>query len=166
MQEIKLFMDHELFRGIEQTPELLEIQETVAQLAESGSNSLPKGIGSGGVSDPGHRASRLRDTRSVMDIKRLTDTPVFRVPAKPWTSVTDDDEFVSHLISLWFTWSQPFYNWVDREVFLANMKSGNIDSQFCSPFLVNCILCEACVSSRCLHLVASKLILAVPLRLP
>ncbi|KAL4963641.1 fungal specific transcription factor domain-containing protein [Aspergillus stella-maris] len=135
LQEIKLFMDHELFRGIERSPELLEVQETAAQLAD----------GSG--SDPGHRASRLRHTRSVMDIKRLTDTPVFRVPAKPWTSVKDDDEFVSHLISLWFTRSQPFYNWVHREVFLADMKSGNIDSQFCSPFLVNYILCEACFHS-------------------
>ncbi|KAL4935617.1 hypothetical protein BDV06DRAFT_206638 [Aspergillus oleicola] len=149
MQEIKLFMDHELFRRIERTPELLEIQQTVAQPAESESdaNSTGSGNGSRPSTGPEPSASRLRHTHSVMDIKRLTDTPVFRVPAKPWTSVTDDDEFVSHLVSLWFTWSQPFYNWVDREVFLADMKSGNINSGFCSPFLVNCILCEACFHS-------------------
>lgn len=53
---------------------------------------------------------------------------------------------VSHLISLWFSWSRPFYNWIDRELFLGDMRSGNLKSKFCSPFLVQCILAEACVS--------------------
>lgn len=29
--------------------------------------------------------------------------PPLSVPADPWTTVTDDDDFVSHLMSLWFT---------------------------------------------------------------
>ncbi|RAK74309.1 uncharacterized protein BO72DRAFT_516876 [Aspergillus fijiensis CBS 313.89] len=58
-----------------------------------------------------------------------------------------DDELVSHLISLWLTWSHPFYNWIDKELFLRDAQAGKLDSKFCSPFLVNCILAEACFHS-------------------
>ncbi|KAH8430916.1 Zn(II)2Cys6 transcription factor domain-containing protein [Aspergillus melleus] len=49
----------------------------------------------------------------LLNIQRLTDIPVHRVPARPWTSVTDDNDFVSHLISLYFSWEHQtwFSNW-------------------------------------------------------
>ncbi|RDK41084.1 hypothetical protein M752DRAFT_31016 [Aspergillus phoenicis ATCC 13157] len=53
-----------------------------------------------------HRPSPHR----VLTIKRLPSPPVYRVPAEPWTSVTGSDEFISHLVLLWLTWSQPFHN--------------------------------------------------------
>lgn len=81
------------------------------------------------------------------DTQHPVDIPVYRISAAPWTSVTESDDFVSHLISLWLTWSHPFYNWIDRELFLRDAVAGKANSQFCSPFLVNCILAEACVSS-------------------
>jgi hypothetical protein len=81
-----------------------------------------------------------------MDVRRITDMPLFEVPAKPWTSVTDDDAFVSHLITLYFTWQQPTFRWVDRDLFLADMRAGKTGSRFCSPLLVNIILAVACVS--------------------
>jgi hypothetical protein len=103
-----------------------------------------------------HKAARLdsndrpkvlkRSPSTYMDVKRLTDRPPFEVPAKPWTSVTDDDAFVSHLISLYFTWQQPTFRWIDRDLFLADMKAGKKGSRFCSPLLVNIILTVACVS--------------------
>ena len=37
-------------------------------------------------------------SRRYMDIKRLSDHPIYEVPAHPWPSVTDDDSVVSHLI--------------------------------------------------------------------
>ncbi|KAL1964571.1 hypothetical protein VTN77DRAFT_6868 [Rasamsonia byssochlamydoides] len=82
--------------------------------------------------------------RKVMDVNFLCDTPPIRVPAKPWTKVTDDDEFVSHLMSLYFTWDYPFYAFLDRDVFVKHMMAGTLESDFCSPFLVNAILANAC----------------------
>lgn len=66
------------------------------------------------------------------------------VPAKPWTRVTDSDEMVSHLISLFFTWDHPCLQVLDQSIFLAYMNSDTA-SAFCTPFLVNCILALAIV---------------------
>lgn len=86
------------------------------------------------------------DRRRMLDIRRLVDEPPFRVPARPWTVITKDDTLVSHLVSLWFTWSHPFWNSLDRELFIKDMQAGKLECEFCSPFLVNSILAEACVS--------------------
>ena len=83
----------------------------------------------------------------AMDIQYLCDNAPCKVPAKPWTNVTDDDELVSHLVSLYMTWDYPFYAFFDRTTFLENMEKGNLNSDFCSPFLVNALLANACVSS-------------------
>lgn len=83
----------------------------------------------------------------TMDIRYLCDDAPCKVPAKPWTNVTDDDDLVSHLVSLYMTWDYPFYAFFDRRTFLENMEKGNLNSDFCSPFLVNALLANACVSS-------------------
>ncbi|RAH76607.1 hypothetical protein BO86DRAFT_404540 [Aspergillus japonicus CBS 114.51] len=125
--EIKLYMDHNVLdRDRETTPLLAEIYERTHGLKED--NKRPS-------------------SHQVLNIQRLVDIPVYRVPAAPWTTVTTNDELVSHLISLWLTWSHPFYNWIDKELFLRDAQAGKLDSQFCSPFLVNCILAEACFHS-------------------
>ncbi|KAE8144610.1 fungal-specific transcription factor domain-containing protein [Aspergillus avenaceus] len=80
----------------------------------------------------------------VMDIHYLCDEVPFRVPAKPWTTVTEDADLVSHLISLYFTWDFPFHVFLDRDVFLRDMAKGSLKSEFCSPFLVNALLANAC----------------------
>ncbi|KAF7594376.1 hypothetical protein BBP40_009357 [Aspergillus hancockii] len=80
----------------------------------------------------------------VMDIHYLCDEVPFRVPAKPWTTVTEDSDLVSHLISLYFTWDFPFHVFLDRDVFLRDMAKGDLNSEFCSPFLVNALLANAC----------------------
>lgn len=85
--------------------------------------------------------------RKVMDIHYLCDEAPWKVPAKPWTSVTEDEDLVSHLVSLYFTWDYPFHAFLDRDVFLAHMARGREDSDFCSPFLVNALLANACVRS-------------------
>lgn len=89
--------------------------------------------------------------RQIMDIDRLTEIPLFEFPAQPWTSVTSDSAFVSHLISLWLAWDHVCRNWIDRDLFIKAMQSGDVNSPFCSPFLVNAILAQACVSLRQLH---------------
>lgn len=92
--------------------------------------------------------SYARPRRRMMTIQRLADIPIYHVPAKPWTTVTDDDDLVSHLISIWLTWSHPWFCWVNRDLFIQDMQAGNLDCEFCSPFLVNSILAE---TSVCKH---------------
>lgn len=127
LDEIRAFMDDLMERPrLEKTPELIDACHSVHQWHES--------------------QKRVIRTRPEPKQLQLSDMPLFRVPAHPWTSVTEDDDFVSHLISLWFTWAHPFLNWIDRDLFIREMQTGSIDSEFCSPFLVNIILADACVS--------------------
>lgn len=91
--------------------------------------------------------SRVRLKQAVLSIAALTDDPPIRVPAAPWTRVPIDDTAVSHLVSIYFTWHHCAYPAVDQDLFVRDMKSKDLSSQFCSPFLVNSILLVACVRS-------------------
>lgn len=87
-------------------------------------------------------------TRTVFEPEQLADVPMFDVPAAPWTNVTQDARFVSQLVSLWFTWFHPFFNWLDRDLFIRDMTSADLRVRCCSPFLVNAMLALACVSIK------------------
>jgi hypothetical protein len=115
-------------------------------------------IETGKVEESEQAVHKLEDIRSslsegatqswrpqVMDIHYLCDELPFRVPAQPWTNVTTDSDLVSHLVSLYFTWDYPSHSFLDRDVFLKHMAQGNLRSEFCSPFLVNALLSNACV---------------------
>ncbi|KAL4875847.1 hypothetical protein BJY04DRAFT_210970 [Aspergillus karnatakaensis] len=113
--------------GLEEIESYMDQQTALSQAdndtAESSESSFPTGA-----------------SRRALDIKRLVDIPIYQIPAKPWTSVTDDNELVSHLASLFFAWFDPFYNFIEKEAFMRDVSKGDTQSQFCSPFLVNCIL--------------------------
>ncbi|RAL08504.1 C6 transcription factor [Aspergillus homomorphus CBS 101889] len=127
--ELQTFLDQQFTsQEIAASPELREIQRQLIQPSE--------------VDDEDGRSAR-RGSRRILDVRRLADTPVYRVPAKPWTRATDDDELVSHLISLWLTWTYPFFDWLDKDAFIRDMQAGQLDCQSCTPFLVNAILAEA-----------------------
>jgi hypothetical protein len=85
------------------------------------------------------------DSHSHVTLEMLCDIPLFQVPAKPWTAVTDDDNLVSHLVSLYFTWEHPFSQLVDQVILLAEMSKGGLGSELCTPFLVNSLLAMASV---------------------
>ncbi|KAF4170547.1 hypothetical protein CNMCM8694_004124 [Aspergillus lentulus] len=123
--ELQLFLEQQFSRyELESTPELRDIQSQLSQTTD--------------VAPLGWRYLR---------VDRLADDPVYKVPAKPWTAVTDDSELVSHLVSLWLTWTYPWFNWLDADCLIKHMQEGKLDSRFCSPFLVNAILAEACYYS-------------------
>lgn len=94
------------------------------------------------------QGSNPRRRRMVMSIQSLSDEPLFDLPAKPWTTITDDDHFVSHLVSLYFTWEHAACHVIDRELFLEDMQNGQLDSECCSPVLVNALLATACVGAH------------------
>jgi hypothetical protein len=125
LKEIRQYMDrHFLPEDLERSLDLLEMDD------EEDESDHPATMSA-------HRA---------LSIARLCDIPPYTGPACPWTTVTDDSGLVSHLISLYFTWNHLFFNWIDRDLFLRDLNSGNAHSPFCSPFLVNAILADACVS--------------------
>lgn len=101
------------------------------------------------LSDGIRNRSQDRARQNVMRIATLTDDPPIRVPAKPWTDVTDDDHFISHLVSVFFVYHWSAYPTVDQELFVAAMNSRDLSSRFCSPLLVNAMLAVACVRLRC-----------------
>ncbi|KAF7880489.1 uncharacterized protein EAF02_007335 [Botrytis sinoallii] len=59
-----------------------------------------------------------------------------------WTTITDDDEVISHLMSLYFTWVHPFYPLFNEGYFVESMNQG-LDA-FCSHSLFNAICAMAC----------------------
>ncbi|KAG2412986.1 hypothetical protein HFD88_010545 [Aspergillus terreus] len=123
LAEIRHYLDHELPQSeLAQTPALAEVFNEVERVQQSESRSI----------------------RRILDAKRLSDIPRFQVPARPWTTVVEDNDFISHLVSLWFTWCHPFSNWIDRDRFVKDMQAGSLEARYCSPFLVNIILAEAC----------------------
>ncbi|OKL58501.1 hypothetical protein UA08_06055 [Talaromyces atroroseus] len=120
LDEIKAYLEGYVPDSeIETTPELQEVLDKLEERAQK------------------------RSSRRMLDVMWLSHIPVVEVPATPWTTVTDDDSLVSYLISLWLTWSHPFCNWIDRDLFIRDMKSRDTKSKFCSPFLVNSVLAEA-----------------------
>lgn len=113
---------------------LYEIEAYLDSLQETSEPLMP----SAGLRQP-------TAVRRILKTEQFLNIRVFPVPTQPWTTVTDDNDFVSHLISLWFTWFHPCFNWIDRDLFMRDMLSRDPRSQYCSPFLVNAILAHACV---------------------
>ncbi|KAF2169515.1 hypothetical protein M409DRAFT_52055 [Zasmidium cellare ATCC 36951] len=71
--------------------------------------------------------------------------PIHQVSARPWTAITTSDEAVSHLVSLFLAWMNPTWRFVEQDIFLRGMRSKQLDSDFCSSFLVNSICAIASV---------------------
>lgn len=124
LEDIEVYINEHLYVELEKTPELVGLTNQLRPLSES----------------------EYRSQRRILDVRKLTDIPIWKVPAKPWTKITDDDDLVSHLFSMWFTWYHQYFNWIDSELFIRDMQSGNVETaNYCSPFLVNIILADACV---------------------
>lgn len=65
-----------------------------------------------------------------------------------WTNVTNDEQLISHLMTMYFTWHYPFFTTLSKDLFYRDYIRG-ISSQYCSSLLVNTILALGChFSSR------------------
>ncbi|KAB8336726.1 hypothetical protein FH972_021035 [Carpinus fangiana] len=71
------------------------------------------------------------------------DLNPLRVPAKPWIAFDVSDSLVSDKISRFLTWSHPHAVFLHPLLFVNDMRSGVLDSQFCSTFLVHAVVCLA-----------------------
>ena len=72
-------------------------------------------------------------------------SPIHLHSSEPWTKVSQNASFIDHLVTLYFTWSHPFYTLFSKELFLEDMTKGR--NKYCSPLLVNALLAVACAYS-------------------
>ena len=100
-------------------------------------------LSDGNASSPPSKDAGTRSTPSGHQDDQTTEPP-FKVPAKPWTNLADD-ELVSHLISIFLEWINPCWRAVEQDLFVEALRSGDPNSLYCSPFLVNSILALASV---------------------
>lgn len=64
---------------------------------------------------------------------------------RPWTIVTDDQEFIEHLLSLYFSWQHSFFQSFPEKHFREDMAAGR--TKYCSKILVNAICAAGCLLS-------------------
>lgn len=72
----------------------------------------------------------------------------FLLPAQPWTKLLTDDALVTHLVTIFLNYNNVYWRYVEEDLFLGSMQSGNLQAEFCSPFLVNAICALVCLSSE------------------
>lgn len=60
-----------------------------------------------------------------------------------WTGVTDDEQLINHLMTMYFTWHYPSFTILSKDMFYRDYIRG-ISSQYCSSLLVNIMLALAC----------------------
>ena len=65
-----------------------------------------------------------------------------------WTQVTDDEQLISHLMTMYFTWHYPFFTTLSKDLFYRDYLAG-VASQYCSSLLVNAMLALGCHFSFC-----------------
>ncbi|KAK5201702.1 hypothetical protein LTR16_001762 [Cryomyces antarcticus] len=74
---------------------------------------------------------------------REVSTPLL---GQPWTTVTDDEDFIEHLLGLYFAWQHCFFQSFPEKLFREDMAKGG--TEYCSRLLVNAILAAGCLLSR------------------
>lgn len=88
-----------------------------------------------------HRMQEIMASGLAKQPGLLHKEPPYRVyNVGRWTSVVTD-EIASHLLSIYFTWE--IWYVLDAKMFLRDLNAGR--TEFCSPLLVNAVLCIACV---------------------
>ena len=102
--------------------------EALVRLAQNG--SIPRQLGS---------------TEVLQTIAVGHDDPTYMVPVAQWTHLIKDDVVFSRLISTFINYANPYWRYIEEDLFLANLRSGQ-PGMFCSRFLVHAICSYACVS--------------------
>ncbi|KAF9766187.1 hypothetical protein IL306_001433 [Fusarium sp. DS 682] len=109
---------------------------------------------SSGQSDHGLEEVWQETQSRASDDSTIIGLPGFTLPISRWTSVIQDDKFLSHLLLLFWTWDTACNRIIDRTIFEDDLK--NLDPttpgapselRFCSPFLLNALLAVSCLYS-------------------
>ncbi|GKU23078.1 unnamed protein product [Fusarium langsethiae] len=85
------------------------------------------------------------------------DLPGYTFPISRWTTVSNDDKLLSHLLMLFWTWDTSCNRVIDRTILEEDLKSLDPSSPsssppdmllFCSPFLINALLAVCCLYTK------------------
>ncbi|KAF7167053.1 hypothetical protein CNMCM6106_002603 [Aspergillus hiratsukae] len=87
---------------------------------------------------PGSELNEFDSTQSAQALDRSHEYSVTR-----WTRVTDDEQLISHLMTMYFTWHYPFFTTIPKDLFYRDYIRG-VSSQYCSSLLVNAMLALGC----------------------
>jgi hypothetical protein len=77
--------------------------------------------------------------------------PGKRLPVSRWTTVSNDDDLLTHLLTLFWTWDNVGSRVLCQQSFTDELMEGAVrdesppTSRFCTPFLVNAVLALASV---------------------
>lgn len=74
-------------------------------------------------------------------------SPPHWIQSQPWTTVTQSDHVVSHLVSTFLAMVNGYWRMLEQDLFLKAARKGQT-SEYCSSFLINAILACASVSRR------------------
>jgi hypothetical protein len=101
------------------------------------------GSGTDSVYGAGQRDPYLKPYLSATVVNPCLDS----MKPSSWTTVTDDDCLMRKLLHDYFLFEYDWFTFFHKDYFLEDMGSGN--RRFCSPLLVNAVLCIGCVSFHC-----------------
>lgn len=85
--------------------------------------------------------TELDESNSVLagtGLERQNDFSVTR-----WTRVTDDEQLIGHLMTMYFTWHYAYFTTLSKDLFYRDYVRGR-SSQYCSSLLVNAMLALGC----------------------
>ena len=92
-----------------------------------------------------------QDVSSHINYKQSTITkPELQNPITSWTTVTDDEELVAHLLNMYFTWHYPYFTTLSKTLFYRDFSLGKPPpntrrkTHYCTPLLVNAMLALGC----------------------
>ncbi|KAJ9138468.1 Nitrogen assimilation transcription factor nira [Pleurostoma richardsiae] len=90
---------------------------------------------------PYHRSLSDRHDGLPANGESIFEPTITTLPVSRWTAVSNNDIYLTHLLNLFWTWDHSVSRVLDRTMFLDALKSSpGVEVQFCSEFLVNCIL--------------------------
>ncbi|KAM3419817.1 hypothetical protein BST61_g3148 [Cercospora zeina] len=147
-----------LFNLVESTATLEEVASTSSSAMANKRISLPAADAYESLQDRivtlDHVSGILTDANSAGAIEASKPQfeeeegsgPPYWVPAQPWLPSTCDKE-ASHLLSLFFAYPNLCWRFVEVKAFLNAMRSRDLESRYCSPFLVNAIMSIATLNA-------------------
>ena len=91
------------------------------------------------------KGTRGSHAPQLQDIRRCPVEAHSPLNNSPWTQVTDDQEFIEHLLSLYFSWQHSFFQSFPEKLFREDMAAGR--TKYCSTILVNAICAAGCLLS-------------------
>lgn len=89
------------------------------------------------------KGPRALESREALD--GFSDGPLKWVPAAPWTTITNNDDAVSHLVSVYLAFVNPYHRYLEQDMFLRGMRSRTSSHAYCSAVLVNAVLATGSV---------------------